>query len=41
MYICGGDHEQFSEEDFPPHFFPAGWNVVFDKLGDGCKMTFL
>ena len=20
--------------------FPAGWNVVYDKLGDGCKIDF-
>ena len=40
-YIFGSDREHFSEEDFPAHLFPAGWSVVYDRLGDGCSISIL
>lgn len=39
-YVFGSDREHFSEEDFPAHLFPAGWSVVYDRLGDGCSIDF-
>ena len=30
----------FELADFSNVYFPAGWYVVYDKLGDGCKVVF-
>ena len=27
-------------EDFGSTYFPAGWHVVYDRLGDGCRIDF-
>lgn len=27
-------------EDFGSTYFPAGWHVVYDRLGDGCGIDF-
>ena len=30
----------FELEHFNTEFFPAGWNKVLDRLGDGCEVQF-
>lgn len=30
----------YDKADFAPEFFPENWDVVFDRLGDGCQVDF-
>ena len=30
----------YSIEHFETVYFPGGWHRIFDKLGDGCKISF-
>jgi len=27
-------------EEFSSAYFPAGWHIVYDRLGDGCRVDF-
>ncbi len=31
---------KYYEDDFPEDHFPTGWSVVYDRLGDGCRIDF-
>ncbi len=35
QYVC-----EAVEIDFRDLYFPSGWDVVYDRLGDGCKVVY-
>ena len=35
-----GQGKFYSLDDFNPMFFPVNWFIVYDKLGNGCKVDF-
>lgn len=30
----------YEKEDFDSEFFPSGWDVVYDRLGNGCCVDY-
>lgn len=35
-----GQGKLYNLDDFNPTFFPGNWFIVYDKLGNGCKVDF-
>ena len=35
-----GKGKLYNLDDFNPTFFPVNWFIVYDKLGNGCKVDF-
>ena len=38
--VSGRRGRHYVEDDFDPHYFQPGWWVCYDKLGNGCKVSF-
>lgn len=34
------DKRDCSRDDFPEEFFPLDWDVVYNKIGDGCRIQY-
>ena len=35
-----GSSRLYDQRDFDTELFPAGWDVVYDRLGDGCHVEY-
>ena len=35
-----GHGKNYYKDDFAERYFPSGWHIVHDHLGDGCEVDF-